>query len=555
VLDEHVAQAVRLPKSLPKLPSPRARDSRYFISRSNVEDFREYLLAPIVTWMKAGLFAVRAFSHVDYEWIMPPQWERESRANVDRYLLLDDFSLSMADGAERSSLGLPFGHFEEIDAEVDPQKKAYKILWSVEYAQSISKDILYEGEFIWFGAQEVIRRATGTLYRSYEFPPKSTGEAGEVQNPAKAGEAAAPSADVTLVVNGQNEDTSAMKSLEYTGFGDRTDYLYREVLQLADPPVVQGYAQIFWRHRGAFEDDGWMHSPVIGRNRRVLGANRSDPLLGGELTTDDLFVWSGSPAEVYAQLVDEKVLFVPFPALANHALELLPYAGASSASSFLEESGLPRASVESKTQVERVLSVRGYHQRTDGTPTMTLFNGETRTLPGIAPWVPVTMVMVPRRVWILELSPRDPAYLAGRQVLVIDKLSMLPVYKVVYGRSGEFERMVFGAWSLANSKDEAIKFPLASFVFGVDRNAKQAMAFSSDYVRTFLGAESKAAAELRSLLSIESHGEKAENTEKKDQAEKETTAQEGNGAQHNAPRPSVSQRTSPETTTEEVVED
>jgi hypothetical protein len=141
---------------------------------------------------------------------------------------------------------------------------------------------------------------------------------------------------------------------------------------------------------------------------------------------------------------------------------------------------------------------------------MVLWNHESRRYESNAAWVPTSVFFVPRKVWIVEVAPKDPYYLTGRQVLVIDQESFLPFYKVIYNRGGEYERMLMAGWALASSNNGTTKLPVPGFVLAVSNGSEPSMALGVKYARTFLGKKTPASAELYDLLNIEAHQKAAE---------------------------------------------
>lgn len=268
--------------------------------------------------------------------------------------------------------------------------------------------------------------------------------------------------------------------------------------------MVFGFAEISWRALEKIDDSVWIHSPVTGRNRQVFEANRSDSLLGGGLSLDDIFVWSGRVQSFEAKVIEDKQLFVPFPSLnifdvqQRAAQAEVPQATLSSSSSAAQ---LPPAI----KQEEKGYVVGQPFRRSDGTTNSVLWNLESRKYPTSSAWTPASVTFVPRQVWVLELNPRNPFYASGRQLLVIDQESMLPVYKVVYARDGSYKKTVIGAWGLASSADGQIRFPFSSFVIAVPQSKRNVVALGTNFVESFLGEESKQAQSIRSALNIQIH--------------------------------------------------
>ncbi len=443
-----------------------------FVTKKNVSLFYELLLAPIATWLKEEKMVIAVSKKAELQWEPTSLWLRGTKENLGNFGLDEQYNLIVNDQSKIQP-GYPFGFTNEIDSEQNPERKAYKILWNILYSEAQVGDLLYGMDIFWMSARAVHRRASGLIYRQ------------------------------SLLTPNQN-DVGAEGTLSFSG---PNDLLRREVLRLSSPPVVYGYAQVSWRYRGEGEDRLWIYSPVMGRSREVLASNRSDPILQGILTFDDLFVWSSKIQSVNAKVVDEKTLLVPFP---SHPIGRLH-----------EELMVPNWGSEvvagdgEKVAADPVLGVTGLFQASDGRASTMLWNFDTKRFPQFSAWVPTEIVFTPRKVWILELSPRDPYYLDGRQILIVDKETMLPIYKVVYNRRGGYQRTIIGCWSFANTEDRKVNFPFSSFVLGVEQGGTAAVGISSNFVRTFSDSSKNLKEKMAGMLEITNHSKKEPPQEEK----------------------------------------
>ena len=489
--------AASLPQDIPPLPGPGDAEAKLYVSRTNVAVFHDLLIAPLATWLKDGKFVLRVVREPEFDWTLSEDWEGNSRAAGSHYSLDRDWNLIGAEGPEAAA-GLPFGRADLVNSESDSQRKAYKILWNIAAMEGVVGDLLYGGELCWFSSQSLQRKSAAMFYRRTFF-----------RETAEQRSALLPKTEDELSFTRQSS-SSAGKAASALSQGQASSaalplwtLLRQDVLQLLSPPVVFGYSVITWRHPRAVEDEVWIHSPVIDRNRHVLSANRGDRLLDGVLSYDDLFVSGAKVQSVFARVVEEKVLLVPFPSLTPYQLEQERVLRTENPATSGGTAPRPEMSGrESPDRFEDIWTVRGRHTRPTEGPVMTLWNFEAQRGSPLAAWVPVTVYFIPRRVWIIEFSAKDPFYPAGRQVLVVDQDSMLPVYKIIYNQKGDYDRTIIGGWILARDKSGHLRFPAAAFVLGVDREARNATAFTADYVRTFLGKNTAAAREVRKLVDI-----------------------------------------------------
>ena len=408
-------------------------------------DYTDMLLEPMAAWLQADLFEIKVAKKLDFAWSF--NFYRESG---ERGVKIGPEGGLSGEAVSLLAGRLPFSRAEVVDRETDPSTKAYQILWNSAYAQLLARDVLYGLELSWLNSQRVLRTSKGIFHR------KLAKEKG---------------------------------------------VFFREVLQVFSPPVVSGLAHLNTRSFSTAGEQVWVHSPVLGRARRVLPANRSDAILKSDLALDDFFVFSAKIQSHRARVVAEKVLLLPFPGkeaffLRSQAVDLSIYRQ-------VKEDDLTEPRVESMQVSIPSVTAGG---KATGFPET--WNYQSRVFPQKPAWVPTGVSFIPRQVWILELFPKDPFYSDGKQILVFDRESFLPFYKLVYSRKGKLKRSLLAAWSLARRPDKKkIQLPFLSFLLSIDAQAESAVSWTSLYVNTFLGKSSKAAHAYRDLLEIENHGQ------------------------------------------------
>jgi Protein of unknown function (DUF1329) len=221
-----------------------------------------------------------------------------------------------------------------------------------------------------------------------------------------------------------------------------------ELVSLRSPPAIMGYSQLFKSYLGGVEDQLIMHSPVFGKDREVSISNRCDPFLDGIMRGDDFSVWSSNPQSVSSRVVVEKTLLVAFHSADPAIAEDLVY--------------------------------KGSWQTDSGNPSTVVWNFKSHQFTGFPSWNPTSAVFVPRKTWIIEIWTKNPYLGNGREILVIDKESFLPVYRLVYDFKGEVKRAVIGGWGLVFGKT-----PFLSFVISVDESGNNATTYGTNSVRLF----------------------------------------------------------------------
>jgi len=306
-----------------------------------------------------------------------------------------------------------------------PLAPAYKILQQMNESMSSAKNLALEAQMSWVGTQRVERQARVFIFRS---------------------------------------SSEEIKKHYYPEFAQNISSF--EFMRFLEPAAIAGYTTSVAITEGDTAVDRVHHySPVIDASRELISSNRGDAIVGGLLSPDDLFVFSQAIQKIKAKVVAEKTLFLPFSSLKKESFSKGPII--SSATEIIDESKLPQ-----------VASYQGAQKLPDGSFSSVMFNYDVFAFAQHAPWLPLTMTMVPRKVWILEVFLKDPFYPSGKQVIVIDKESKLPFYKIIHDKYGEVQKTVFGAWGYI-SEDDAEKGGLKvnvypSFIFSVDRGARRA---------------------------------------------------------------------------------
>jgi len=457
------SDVLELPREVPPLPGPGESEVKLLVSRANVGPFHELLLAPVASWLKEGKLVVRVVRELSYDWTVNKSWQDATREEYGNFELDQNFRL-IQKAPPKSYAALPFGFAADVNQDPDPVRQAYKILWNSVYAQSISQAVNYDMRVNWYGASSMLREAAGKLTRRtflspYEEPVAVT-----------AAKETSPEATTEPPTELPAADTSPLS------FGGEGDILTQEVLRFLYPSAVAGFSLVDWRYRGMNEDRSWIYSPVIERSRLVFEANRSDAILEGALTLDDIFVWSGRIEMTKAKVVGQKVLLLPFASLFEIPTKLENYPE----QSFTRVTpGQIAASVQETKADGSTYVARGSQRTSDGSPVSMSWNYQTRQYVDAAPWMPSGAVFVPRKVWILEISSLNPYYQYGRQILVVDQESMLPFYKIVYTQQGKFHKTVVGSWSLAMTEDRSLIAPINTFTFAVDADFKKASSIHS----------------------------------------------------------------------------
>lgn len=193
---------------------------------------------------------------------------------------------------------------------------------------------------------------------------------------------------------------------------------FQEIIFFLEPSDVFGNATLTWRWADAKKwDSTWNYSPSTRRVRRLTTANRSDGVLGTELTNDD----SNLKTEMFGwKYIGEQAILMPFMVLQSQAEDdyvvKQPVQGKNPASRF------PQVAHAFETQTKRITYA---------------YNEDPQRYASW--WVPdLLWVVVPG--YVVEAFPKDPYYNYGRMIYWYDAATYTQVWKLIYNRSGEYWR-------------------------------------------------------------------------------------------------------------------
>ncbi len=191
----------------------------------------------------------------------------------------------------------------------------------------------------------------------------------------------------------------------------------------------------------------WSFFPVVRRVRRLNAANTSDGVFGSHVSRDDFATFAGRIHYFDWKLIGTKEALVPYtlpvpktwePAEkgfvlpANENAAIMPWPGKSK-----------------------------------------LYNPDGHPWTGAA-WWPTNLYLTKRPVWLLELTPKDPYYAYGRQVIWIDKELFFGYYKEIYDRAGEYWKTIVRGGGIALNKDKTFSSTQTDFLMALDEHTNQA---------------------------------------------------------------------------------
>lgn len=240
---------------------------------------------------------------------------------------------------------------------------------------------------------------------------------------------------------------------------ERPKQLFRELLRFKTPPAASSLAFLTFRFAQRDEDFLWTLSPAIGKVRQLTGSNRGDPIAGLPSSLDDLVGWSGNPYFVDAELTAEKEFLLPFPKAWN---SLLRRTSSDEKDNFCYQVDPP-----------------------SGTHAFVEWNVDSKDA-AVPSWMPSSIVFVPRTAWRIEVASRDPYSLVGRQILYVDKESMLPLVTIVFDKAGKLWKLVLSGFGLAEGSGKKAPYEAFSVVYSfVDAQAALFTPLSISYCDMF----------------------------------------------------------------------
>ena len=260
-----------------------------------------------------------------------------------------------------------------------------------------------------------------------------------------------------------------------------------ETLRFLSPRTLSGLSYNTSRSQGDDIDLYWSCSSLIDKPRRLPSAQRGVGMLGGNFSLDDIFVSSKKLQDGISRIIGEKKMLLSFSS--KEPLFLMDSSPVSQ--SIVSQLG-PAFSL-SEHSVEPLLS------RSSGSPTSTFWNALVRAWPTNTAWLPTNVVFYERDVWLIETVFKDAFYPSAREVLVIDKQSNLPFYKLSYEKNGLLRKIVIASWSLAHSGDKQKSIPFLATVLAVNPRDMSATAWATSEAHFGLSVGAKEQLEQVSL--------------------------------------------------------
>lgn len=420
------------------------------INKANVATFSDNIIGPLDHLIAKKNFTLFFFNDTKKsskdipwlrDWSWSEQWDKATEQNGNKffitrndYITAHDSPTSYSSGgsypAQSYTAGLLFSRDLTNLQTLGAKLRAQMILANMKVVLAAPANLLYRGDLIIFGGNSYIRKSKFSLFRQNRI-----------------------------------DETPGFENL----------LLFREVLSFVAPQNMRGFSISTKRFFSGEPDYVEIFSPVLTAMRQVEETNRQDLLLDSNLSTEDMFLFSGNPSSYSAKVVDEKKLIVPIS-----KLSLLKTNKTQVPSDYIVDIN-PSFQLQSSPTVEGDTVEFGGDTPRPSNFTLNTWNLERKQLQDAPPFNPIGATYLQRDTWVLELIPKDPFALASKIVLFIDKTNYLPWLKLIYNRDGSYARMSMASWAVAGSRKSEI-YPVLMFVLSVDANNKDASAFSTDEV-------------------------------------------------------------------------
>jgi len=208
----------------------------------------------------------------------------------------------------------------------------------------------------------------------------------------------------------------------------------RQLGAALQPKDLEGVGVLIWRiNDWTTWDQVWAYLPTIRRVRRMRSSTRGDRVPGFEVQGDDADCYDNKTTYFTWKLVGEGEIIGPLG-----TADPYPFA------------------LTDEPPSRRIMNVP-YNRAVFETP------GATG-----AGWFTLDNVFVKRPVWIVEGTPNDPYYEAGRIVMYIDRDLYHGYYKLTFNKAGELYRTNFCGQAWGRSRDGSFAAPSPLLMLGVN---------------------------------------------------------------------------------------
>lgn len=194
-----------------------------------------------------------------------------------------------------------------------------------------------------------------------------------------------------------------------------------ELNKVTSPYDVAGIVQLTLTTIENTPDQAYGYVPAIRRVKKFSGTTRSSPFLGTDFVNDDAYGFYGKIESMNWKVLDKKIVLLP---VASWAVE--------GPAKFVKQADGGWAIPSNLGSPKNGYLVDGWKG---------------------APWAPVDMVYIPRMMYVVEVTPKDPYYNYGKALLYIDPVAGF-TYKVVNDKAGAYWKTLVVSYAPAAWEDK-----------------------------------------------------------------------------------------------------
>lgn len=213
---------------------------------------------------------------------------------------------------------------------------------------------------------------------------------------------------------------------------DNTDW--RQLAAATEPKDAEGVGVLTWRFNDwKTWDQCWAYIPSVRRVRRMRTSTRSERIPGFEVHGDDADCYDGKIVYFAWKVIHTAEIIGPVGSDTPYAYELQP---------------------ETPTRWFMTLPYINAVYETPGAKG--------------AGWFTVKNVYIRRPVWLIEGTPRDPYYEAGKIHIYVDRELFNAYYKIAFSKAGEQYQTNFCGNAWARTPDGTFAAPSSLLMIGVN---------------------------------------------------------------------------------------
>ena len=341
--------------------------------QSNWQEIEDLLIPSIQKLVKEGKVIINNTKKPEFEWKIGETYLAASQKNEGKFEI-DEYGVLISKETGKAPdyyFGFPFPTIDPSDPKAGEKIMANNV--AIRYRQTALYDT---GAMTWVNGNSGVERKVIFGIDSFFFPQRLSGP---ISNPKRL--------------------------------------LQLDMLTFYEPYDLRGTITMTWMYNDKRDDSAFAYVPMLRRVRRVAAAtNRSDPIVGSDISIDDQWCWAGKNATMTWKFIGERKII---------------------------------GTISSGKKIFTKLCPDGTLDRRD---VKVNFGFEVPGFKG-APWCPVDCVWIPRDVWIVEGNAKDPYYSYGKQIFYLDKSTFTIWVKDVHDKAGIYWKTYWQHYDWVETED------------------------------------------------------------------------------------------------------